>query len=188
MGILSKLFGRKPEAAAPAPAPVPQPQEEVKPRKPADPLKKTYRVAGISFRTDAVLSLATENPDYKLTKTQLIRANVPTAYQYLFNVRTTELVPEPDNPADPHAIKVIMDGAHIGYIKAGNCTHILNLMRDDKIESITGKLYGGPSKQLECIGEPEMPETLSSLPSSDYELIHDKEMIFSARVTIIKKA
>ena len=41
-----------------------------------------------------------------------------------------ELIPEPENKHDPNAIKVIVDGQHIGYVPAKEC---------EKVKKILGK-------------------------------------------------
>ena len=35
---------------------------------------------------------------------------------------------EPTNQYDPNAVKVLINGVHVGYIKAGSCTHAKNVM------------------------------------------------------------
>lgn len=107
-----------------------------------------HKVAGISYRTEELLTLGTENPDYSLTKKQLIEEGLTDEriYRTDFYPDTCELVPEPDNPEDPKAIKVVVDGAHIGYIKQGSCAHIHKLLREDRIEGIDCEISGGPYK------------------------------------------
>lgn len=121
----------------------------------SDCKEKRYRVAGTSFRLDAIMQFANENPDYKLTKKQIIsRKMEDTAiYKYDFDPVSVTLEPEPDNPHDSKAIKVLFNGVHIGYIKAGSCAHIHNLIKANRIESISGRLYGGPSKMVCCYGD-----------------------------------
>ena len=41
-----------------------------------------------------------------------------------------ELVPEPDNPHDPNAIKVIMNGQHIGYVPKEKTADIKKILPD----------------------------------------------------------
>lgn len=43
------------------------------------------------------------------------------------------MIEEPDNPEDPNAIKVVMDGEPIGYIKAGSCARVKKLIREERI-------------------------------------------------------
>ena len=144
---------------------------------------ENHRVAGISLRTEEVMTLAVENPDYKKTKKQLLAAGLTdrTIYEYNFRPAKAELVPEPDNPHDPKAIKVIADGQHIGYIKSGSCAHIHNLLKDNRIVSANCQISGGRYKSLSCLGQIEYEDHVER----DYTLESDKAP-FSATITIQK--
>ena len=134
-----------------------EPTKPPAPKKPArtDPVEKRYRLAGTSFRTDAIMQFAHENPDYSLTKSQIIKKKLKdtSIYKYTFDPVTVVLEPEPDNQYDPKAIKVLFNGVHIGYIKKGSCSHIHNLLKADRIVSISGRLYGGPGKMVSSYGD-----------------------------------
>lgn len=114
-----------------------------------------HRVAGTSYRQKEIMTFASKNPDYDMTKKEIIDADmVDTAiYKYNFAPVSVTLEPEPDNPHDPKAIKVLFNGVHIGYIKSGSCTHVRKLMDADRIASISGRIYGGPSKMVCCYGD-----------------------------------
>ena len=47
-----------------------------------------------------------------------------------------ELVEEPTNKHDPNAIKVIVDGHHIGYIPAKKCTKVKTILHSGTIKEI----------------------------------------------------
>lgn len=124
-------------------------QPETRPR----PKKETkgHKVAGTSFRQDAFNQLNKElNQDYGLTKKELIAAGLvdKLIYQYKFIPEMVELIPEPTNEHDPKAIKVVVDGVHIGYIKKGSCAHIHKLIENDGIKSIEAYIYGGKYKVI----------------------------------------
>ena len=107
-------------------------------------------------------------------------------YRYTFDVQCVELVPEPTNPHDPNAIKIVMDGEHIGYIKRGNCTKILNQIRDGRIISVTGKITGGPWKGFtDFAGDIDDPDDRNDLKDCDLAEFPDEE--FSAKVTIVNR-
>ena len=112
--------------------------------------ERTYRVSGISFREDAVENIGSENDDYHMTKQELIRDDMTDEqiWEYSFHPRHTELVPEPTNQYDPNAIKVIVDGEHIGYIKSGSCVHVLKLINEERILNIQCQMGGGRYKYL----------------------------------------
>lgn len=111
---------------------------------------ETHKVAGISHYLDAVEALGVYNDDYDLSKRELIEEGrtAERIYRTDYFVSRVELVPEPDNPYDPNAVKVICDGQHIGYIKAGSCSHILRLLREDLIKAIEAEVAAGPYKIL----------------------------------------
>lgn len=111
---------------------------------------ETHKVAGTSFRQDAIRGMGVKNPDFAKTKQALQDAGLTDkwVYEYEFTPDKVELLPEPDNPADPKAVKVVVDGTHIGYIKAGSCAHIHKLLAADRIQCITCFIGGGKCKRL----------------------------------------
>lgn len=109
---------------------------------------ETHRVAGVSFREDAITDLMGENSYYSYSKKELIDVGYVDERVYKLDPYkgSAELVPEPENPHDSKAIKVLTAGVHIGYIKAGSCSHIHNLLRDDRIENVEVEIKGGDYK------------------------------------------
>lgn len=139
MGILSSLFGKK-EQAKPA---------AVKQSPPVDEKKTArHKVAGTSFRQAEIKAMGKKNPDFALTKAELFKRGLTEVYEYTFWPVKAQLIPEPENPEDPNAIKVLIDGIHVGYIKAGSCAHIHKLIRENRIEKIEPQIVGGKSKCL----------------------------------------
>lgn len=169
LGVLCLLKSRKkPEQSGtnvpdqptipPMPAPKPMEPDQIIEEQPAavpaapepeqDPYKYySFKVAGISFyEKDIIDTLAMENDDYDMTKKEIVDAYMTdeNIYKYLVQVDETELIPEPDNPHDPNAIKVIADGVLIGYVPAKSTRKIRQLL--DKSPEIMCNVYGGPSK------------------------------------------
>lgn len=107
-----------------------------------------HKVAGVSYHVGALLPLGTSNPDFGLTKKQMVAEGLTDerVYRTDFGLYPGELIPEPDNPADPKAIKVMARGVHIGYIKKGSCAHIHKLLREDRIEAVSCDIGGGAYK------------------------------------------
>lgn len=112
---------------------------------------KTYKVAGVSYREKDIIALGLENEDYSLTKKEIIENGLEDdrIYEYEFYPDKIELVPEPENPHDPNAIKVIVDGVHVGYIKSGSCSHVHKLLKENRIEKIDCTIGGGKYKYLD---------------------------------------
>ena len=138
---------------------------------------ETHKVAGTSYRQEAIVSLGMKNPDFAKTKKALQAEGLTDEwiYEYEFAPRNVELQPEPDNPHDPKAIKVVVDGTHIGYIKAGSCAHIHKLLREDRILKTTCLIGGGKSKEI-----------VEDEDDGRYVLEQD-EIGFYARITITTK-
>lgn len=109
---------------------------------------KTYKVTGMQHYMANIMTLAMENDDYKLSKRDLVDQGLidERVYQYDFCPLRAELVQEPDNPVDPNAIKVLVDGLHVGYIKAGSCAHLNKVIRENRIEEIRCAMGGGGYK------------------------------------------
>ena len=124
---------------------------------------KTYRATGMSYRLDALLSIGSENEDYSKTKKELAEEGLTDQriYQYDFYPRKIELVPEPDNPHDPNAIKVMADDVHIAYIKAGSCAHLLKAIKSGQVKKIDCEITGGKYKYLSCDCDEDGRETYS---------------------------
>ena len=137
MGFFSKLFSRK---QAQTPEPVKSPSTKT----------VSHKVAGTNYRQEIIQAMGTKNPEYALNKRELLKKHPQgvTVYEYTFHPQRAELVPEPENPHDPKAIKVIIDGQHVGYIKAGSCAHIHRLLRENRIQKIEPKIIGGKYKEL----------------------------------------
>lgn len=112
---------------------------------------KPYRVAGVTHYEENILSLGEENPDYDSSKSELVDCGLigERVYKYIFHPQSVELQPEPDNPNDPNAVKVIVDGEHVGYVKAGSCAHIKKVLARDGIARIKCEIGGGPYKRVD---------------------------------------
>ena len=125
--------------------------DEIPKPEPTKPTKvERHKVAGISFKKEQVESLGILNPDYDMTKREIIDSYLmdERIYQYEFLGLTAQLIEEPDNPHDSNAIKVITDGVHIGYIKKESCSHIKKLIKDNRILDIRAEIGGGKYKLL----------------------------------------
>ena len=108
----------------------------------------THKVTGIQYYMDNIMDLAVENSDYVMTKREIIDAAMvdERIWKYEFCAAKAELVPEPDNPHDPNAVKVMVDGLQVGYIKAGSCARVLKAINSGKIRGIGCTIGGGPYK------------------------------------------
>lgn len=115
------------------------------------PEKITVKVVGTEYRNlESILSLVTPNPDYQLDKRAMVNkypdGNV--VYEYIFQEQEASFEFEPTNEYDPNAIKVVIRGIHVGYVKKGSCSRIRNLINQGEIESISAKITGGNNNEL----------------------------------------
>lgn len=110
----------------------------------------SHTVAGTNFHQKEIQAMGHKNPDFALDKRSLLKRwpKGVTVYEYAFCPKKAVLVPEPENPHDPKAIKVLVDDVHVGYIKAGSCAHIHKLLKDNRIHKIEPKIIGGKYKAL----------------------------------------
>ena len=141
--------------------------------------QETHKVAGVSFRQDALRALGTKNPDFSKTKKQLQDEGLTDewVYEYTFSPRKVELIPEPDNPysENGNATKVVVDGQHIGYIKSGSSAHVRKLIDENRIQHIECFIGGGKSK-------------MATLDEDDERyILESSEIGFYARLTITTK-
>lgn len=166
----------KPSTPSPTPQVEPQP---IKPttqpqEKKADYKITTCRVTGVNHYEDNIMKLALDNSDYDYSKRDLFELGMfdEKIFKYDFPVSKFELEPEPDNPYDNKAIKVLADGEHVGYIKAGSCAHILNIINADKIYKIEGNINGGKYK---CLYDNRTDDDMidDKFVASDLELEND---------------
>lgn len=134
--------------AAPLPYSNPAPMTPVAPMVPDDIVTDSFFVAGTSYRHDAIEEMGIENSVYSCSNRELVDEadENERIYEYFFEPVKVELVEEPNNPHDPNAVKVIIDGVHVGYIKAGSCSRVKNLLRSGKVTSIHADIYGGKYK------------------------------------------
>lgn len=137
-----------------------------------------HKLAGTSYHMDAIMALAQENPDYDLTKREIIDDELTDEriYQYTFADGPVELVDDPDNEYDPNAIKVLVAGQHIGYIKRGSTGRIHNLQRAGRVLGVTAEIYGGKYKVVICDDDDDGAE--------HYDLIKD-ETGYGAAIEIL---
>lgn len=107
-----------------------------------------FHVAGVSFYEKDIENLGSENIEYEMSKTEIVEEGMEEEriYKFLFAPQQVELVPEPENPHDPNAIKVCIDGVHVGYIKKGSISRVKNLLAGSG--KVSGEITGGPYKYV----------------------------------------
>lgn len=152
-----------------------------KPKK-EKPKFETVKVHGSSFRQQAFKQLNWEdNPYYDYKKSELIDAFMTgeRIYEYYYNGdNKVELIDEPDNPEDPNAIAIYLDGVQIGYVAKGKTAHIRKLRKTDNIGKLSIEVWGGKYKYLR------------EYEDEDYETKYDLEketQDYGAQITLYYK-
>lgn len=110
-----------------------------------------FVIAGVSHYVDDIINnLVSDNPDYELSTKELIEQYDPgdRIFEYDFDDKNVALVPEPDNPHDPNAVRVEVRGILIGYIKAGSCSHVKNLLNSPDYAGMDLEMGGGKFKRV----------------------------------------
>ena len=107
-----------------------------------------FRVAGTSYHEHEIEELGYENPDYEMSKSEIVECGLEDEriYKLNFAPTTVELVPEPENPHDPKAIMVLVDGSHVGYIKKGSTSRVRNLLSAGG--KVSAEISGGKYKEV----------------------------------------
>lgn len=147
--LVDRIRALFPPAAEPTTEDIPLEPSEPEPiiEEPQKKIEK-HRVAGVSFREDAIMDLMGENSAYFFTKNELVDAGYigERIYKMWPYYGAAILEPEPDNPEDPKAIKVMTAGVHVGYIKSGSCAHIHKVLREGRLETAKIEIDGGDYK------------------------------------------
>ena len=93
----------------------------------------------------SIESIGIENYEFDYSRKDFLEifSEGQRIYKYLFAPKSVVLEEEPDNKYDKNAIKVIIDGVHVGYIKKEDCIHVKQLIDSKNIISIDATIYGG---------------------------------------------
>lgn len=121
-----------------------------------------YSVAGTSYRQVVFEKLALENPDYSLTKREIISEGREDEHfdKYYFDPLPVDLEKDPDNPHDDRAVKVLLASEHIGYIPSEASAHVTELIDSGLIAGLDAAVVGGPYKYYDSVEESMVKENL----------------------------
>lgn len=106
-------------------------------------------VVGESYYKSEIASIGLENDDYHATKKQLLAdyEEGDTIWEYDFPPMFAQVIPEPDNPHDSNAIKVVVGGVQVGHIARKDQAKVTPFIDRGDIEW-TAYISGGPHKTL----------------------------------------
>lgn len=103
--------------------------------------KEDFVVAGLHYHKTAVRSLSRANPEWR--KISPPEDGCKKIYRYRYINKPIELVPEPTNKHDSNAIKVLINGHHVGYIGASDNCHVNDILRSRDIKYTSAYVRGG---------------------------------------------
>lgn len=120
-------------------------------RKREGTVKREFSVAGVSRHQEVFRKAGYRNEEYSLSKKRIVEEGLDgeDIPQYLFDTIDIGLELEPENEHDPNAVKVLLNGEHIGYIPADDAEYVHDMMEDDRIADIDAKIVGGPLKRYD---------------------------------------
>ena len=141
---------------------------------------KTYKVAGVTHYEQNVMSFAQENPEYNLSKKQLIDNifmlyDTEKIWKYDFSTPKIELIPEPDNasPQQHRNIIKLREDAKSRYFDAPDLQGVgKNGYRF--INAVSDMAYHGkPLRQTKNYNENLFRKTIDGLPVLDktYQMV-----------------
>lgn len=113
-------------------------------------MEYNFNITGTSRYEKEIKSLLCEDCDYKESNAYLVDNynEGTTIWKYLtFRSDDVNLIEEPDNPYDPGAIRVQVNGVSIGYVKQGATSRVRNLMKTSGA-NVSASISGGPFKTV----------------------------------------
>lgn len=137
---------------------------------------QSLRVTGVQHYEKNICKLGHKNLDYDMAKRDIIDSCMTDEkiWKQIFDLSLScvQLIPEPDNPHDSNAIKVVIDGQHVGYIWASKCKAIHDLIDQNRIESIFAEITGGPYKVVNTDYNDDLEEVYTiERDKDDYSIV-----------------
>ena len=92
--------------------------------------------------------LAAPNKEFNITAKEFKKKykSGDRIYEYTFNTSNPRIIPEPDNPYDPNALRVMVGNTKIGYIKKGSCSRVKNTLNNPNYSHCSIRITGGRYK------------------------------------------
>lgn len=115
----------------------------------------SFEVAGIHYRMDNILKLATPMKKWKMTNEQILQKYPgKKIYKNYYINEPVQFVYEPTNPIDPNAIKVFINNLHVGYVPQSDCSSLKRLLETRPV-TISATVSGGEYKIVYGDGQKE---------------------------------
>ena len=130
----------------------------------------SFYVAGVNYRMDNVMKLATPMKKWNMTNEQIWQKyGNKRIYRYFFTNEPLQFVPEPNNPHDSNAIKIMINNLHVGYVPQEYCNMVKNMFSGGRCFA-KAQFSGGEFKVITGNGE-----VYKDTESITIKIIIDKE-------------
>lgn len=111
-------------------------------------LPYSFEAAGVFHHKDELISVGSKSRTFDLPNDKFMEkaSDGKVIYQYYFNDCTGTLVPDPGNEVDPNAIKVMLNGACVGYVPKNSTGVVANILKQNPTIKVSTR--GGPKKYV----------------------------------------
>ena len=107
-----------------------------------------FVVAGVEYKTENISHLASPMKKWDMTNEQILKKYPgKKIFRYYYISEPVQLVPEPTNPHDSNAIKVMINNIHVGYVPATACNIVKQYMTSGPY-TLSAKITGGEYKLI----------------------------------------
>lgn len=103
-------------------------------------------------KDEELFDLLTSNPIFELSTEELIKKGYAgkTIYKFYSDYRGNDvsLEPDPKNPADKNAVKILLFGKFFGYVNREDAPFIKQLIKKNAIIDLKLQNKGGPIRKI----------------------------------------
>ena len=123
---------------------------------------ETFNVVGVHYHEKSIKQLQIPAEDWKKSPQQLVSEGKTTkkVFRYTYIDKPVRLVPDTQNPHERNAVKVMIAGAHVGFVPSDQAKHFRAVVETTTIKNLTADIWGGEYKVVSSTGE--------AVTSSDY--------------------
>lgn len=117
--------------------------------------EETFYASGVYYYEDTIQKLSCANPEWKLSKTDIISSEKcgKKIFRYNYINKPVKLIPEPENIHDKNAVSIHIAGELVGYISKDDNLHVLDILKNHDVKHISGFIGGGEYKIVSEDGE-----------------------------------
>lgn len=116
---------------------------------------ETFNVAGVYYHEKSIKQLQIPAEDWKKSPEKILADGkvMQKIFRYTYIESPVRLVPEPTNPHDRNAVKVMIAGAHVGYIPSEKAKHYRAVLKNSCVKTLTATIKGGEYKIVSQNGD-----------------------------------